>query len=226
MFLQTLLKPAAGGLATWAVSATAGGLITVPSGGPGLMFGFLAYLLVMDFGEFLFHWAQHRVPWLWSMHSLHHSDENFNVTTTARHHWAEFFLKSGTIYLAVGLLFRVNAEIIGLYTIIGFYNYFPHMNVNVGFGRWSFLLNSPRYHRLHHSCLPEHFDVNFAALLPIFDVLFRTYREPRAGECPPTGLDSHEAPQSLAEAYAWPLGRRRRSSQADPLTGNGARSTA
>jgi hypothetical protein len=31
--------------------------------------GFLLFLLVKDLGEFLFHYAQHRVPFLWAMHS-------------------------------------------------------------------------------------------------------------------------------------------------------------
>lgn len=38
----------------------------------------------------------------------------------------------------------------------------------MGLGRFCWVLNSPQYHRLHHSPSPEHFNCNFAAQLPIF----------------------------------------------------------
>jgi sterol desaturase/sphingolipid hydroxylase (fatty acid hydroxylase superfamily) len=36
------------------------------------------------------------------------------------------------------------------------------------------LLTSPQYHRIHHSLKPAHFDKNFAAWFPLWDILFRT----------------------------------------------------
>jgi sterol desaturase/sphingolipid hydroxylase (fatty acid hydroxylase superfamily) len=58
---------------------------------------------------------------------------------------------------------------------------------------------------MHHSALPEHFDCNYAALLPIYDVLGGAYRRPRAGEYPATGLDTGELPHSFVQAVIWPL---------------------
>jgi sterol desaturase/sphingolipid hydroxylase (fatty acid hydroxylase superfamily) len=77
--------------------------------------------------------------------------------------------------------------------------------VKVGYGRLSWLLNSPQYHRLHHSAQPEHFDCNYAALLPIFDLISGAYRRPLAEDYPATGLDSGEHPGSLVQAVTWPL---------------------
>jgi sterol desaturase/sphingolipid hydroxylase (fatty acid hydroxylase superfamily) len=34
----------------------------------------IAFFLVVDLGEYLFHRAQHAIPLLWALHSLHHSD--------------------------------------------------------------------------------------------------------------------------------------------------------
>lgn len=204
-FAQAVLFPAAAGLTALAVNAVGGGLIVLPSAGWELLPALLAYTLAMDFGEYVFHRAQHRFPLLWSMHSLHHSDPTLNVSTTGRHYWAENSIKVATIYLAVGLVFKVNPLVVGMYSLITFYNYFSHMNLRVGFGRWSILANSPQYHRIHHSTLPEHCNCNFAALFPIFDVVFGTYRQPRENEYPPTGLDSGEHPSGLFEAIFWPV---------------------
>ena len=140
---------------------------------------------MMDFGEYLFHRAQHRIPAMWAMHSFHHSDESLNVSTTFRHFWAEQAIKTCTIYLLIGMLFRPDAEIIAIYGVISLLNYFFHMNVCVGLGRAWFLLNSPQYHRVHHSALAIHYDKNFAALFPIFDVIFGTAYRPQAREYPP-----------------------------------------
>jgi sterol desaturase/sphingolipid hydroxylase (fatty acid hydroxylase superfamily) len=205
MFMHTAFAPAVTGLTTWAVSASFGGLIVLPSHGPGLVGGALVYFVVMDLGEYVFHRAQHRVPCLWALHSLHHSDTQFNVTTAVRHHWIEYFIKSCTIFLVIGVLFKTSPAIIGAYGIFSYYNIFVHANLNLGFGRFSFVLNSPRYHRLHHSSLPEHFNINFSGLFPIFDLIFGSYHRPRTDECPPTGLDSQSAAPSLGALFLWPL---------------------
>ena len=165
----------------------------------------LVYTIAMDLGEYLFHRAQHSIPALWAMHSFHHSDEAVNISTTPRHFWAEQAIKSVTIYLIIGLVFAPDAGVVAAYTVITLLNFFFHMNVPIGLGRGWFLLNSPQYHRIHHSSLARHHNRNFAALFPIFDVLFGTAYQPRAGEFPPTGLSDNDAPRSVIEAIVWPI---------------------
>jgi sterol desaturase/sphingolipid hydroxylase (fatty acid hydroxylase superfamily) len=180
-----------------------GGFVDLP-GDMYLVPAVVAYTIVMDFGEYVFHRAQHRIPALWAMHSFHHSDATLNISTTFRHFWAEQAIKACTIYLMVGLLFKVSPEIIAIYSAISFLNYFFHMNIRVGFGRGWFLLNSPQFHRVHHSSLSQHFDKNFAALFPMFDAIFGTVYRPHADEYPPSGLDDQDQPRSLIEAMIWP----------------------
>ena len=203
--IQALLKPAAGALTVLAVNGPGGGLVTLPAQGWGLLAGLAVYLVAMDLGEYLFHRAQHRFPWLWAMHSLHHSDEAMGVSTAIRHFWLETVIKTFTIYLVVGILFRADPRIVALYGAISAYNYFTHMNVRVGFGRWAWALNAPQYHRLHHSSRPEDRDRNFAALLPVFDVLTGVYRRPAPGDYPQTGLGDLDGPSSVLAALVWPL---------------------
>ncbi|RFU44176.1 sterol desaturase family protein [Paraburkholderia sp. DHOC27] len=203
--VQTAVVPLVSVVTVVAVNAAGGGWIKLPGTGWGLLFGALLYTFTLDLMEYLFHRAQHRFPVMWAMHSFHHSDTALNATTTNRHHWAEHGIKMLTIYLLVGVIFKINPAIVGVYAVISLYNVFPHMNLRIGFGRLSFALNSPQYHRVHHSVLPEHYDCNFAALFPVFDVMFGTYREPREGEFPPTGLDNHKRPSGLIDAMIWPV---------------------
>jgi sterol desaturase/sphingolipid hydroxylase (fatty acid hydroxylase superfamily) len=204
IFAQGLIAPVLSILTVAAVNAAGGGWVELPAAGAGFWLGFAAYALTADLMEYLFHRAQHGVPALWAMHSFHHSDAALNASTTSRHYWAEHGIKMLSIYLVTGMVFKAPPEVLGAYALLAYYNVFLHMNIRLGFGRWSFLLNSPQYHRLHHSALREHFDRNFSALFPIFDVVFGTYCPPRRGEYPPTGLDTGARPKGLMDALLWP----------------------
>jgi sterol desaturase/sphingolipid hydroxylase (fatty acid hydroxylase superfamily) len=205
----------------WLISAAVGfslvPLFTV-HGVPSLLRGrdlplwlaFPLYAVVWDLGEYLYHRAQHRIPLLWAMHSLHHSDPAMSALTTQRHFWGDQLIKSVTVWFAASLVIAPTPAIVSLYLVLSLWNFAVHSSVPFHFGRWSWLLNSSAYHRRHHSRLPEHYDSNFAALFPIWDVIAGSYHRPD-GSYPATGLD--EAPQSFAEVIAWPLVYRRMSTQ-------------
>ena len=199
--------PLAGGWATLIVNAAGGGLVKLPDAGWSLALGAFVYLVAMDAGEYAFHRAQHAIPALWAMHSLHHSDPACNVTTTTRHFWLESSIKSMTVWLAVGLMFKASPKIVAIYAVVQLYHFVLHTNLRVGFGRLGWLLNSPQYHRLHHSRDPVHFNRNFAALFPIFDLVSGGYRKPERDEYPATGLDDARTPRTLWDALEWPLAR-------------------
>jgi sterol desaturase/sphingolipid hydroxylase (fatty acid hydroxylase superfamily) len=188
---------------TRVINAAGGGLIDLAALPWGV--GAVIYVVAMDLGEYLFHRAQHRFAWMWAMHSLHHSDRALNIGTTQRHFWLEPAIKAVTIWLAVSLLFKASGPMLAIYGAISLYNFVSHANIRLGFGPLSWALNAPQYHRLHHSRDPAHFNTNFAALFPIFDLLSGAYRRPKRGEFPDTGLD--EAIASPLDLIVWPLRR-------------------
>jgi sterol desaturase/sphingolipid hydroxylase (fatty acid hydroxylase superfamily) len=200
MFSLTFLAPLIAVSETGLVNGLGGGLVDLrPMAWP---VGALIYLVAMDLGEYLFHRAQHALPWLWAMHSLHHSDRGMNFTTSQRHFWLDPAIKSVTIWLAVSLLFRADPLILTIYFVISVWHLVTHANIRLGFGAFSWVLNSPQYHRLHHSGDARHYNANFAALFPIFDVLSGSYRRPAPGEFPDTGLD--DTVTRPLELVIWP----------------------
>lgn len=160
-----------------------------------------AYILVMDLAEYLFHRAQHAIPFLWRMHSLHHSDHDMNATTTQRHFWGDPLLKALTIWPLAALIVKPTPAALAIYALISLWNVVSHAAIDLNFGKWSWLINGPAYHRRHHSSDPEHFNSNFAALFPIFDVIAGSYCRPEG--FPPTGLDHR--PRNVGEVLLWPL---------------------
>lgn len=161
----------------------------------------IAYFLIYDLAEYLFHRLQHRIPLLWAMHSLHHSDPNMSVLTTNRHFWADPLFKSITVWSAAAFIISPTPVALAVYSALGLWNFVTHSQLPIDLGRWSWVINTPAYHRRHHSALPEHYDSNFAAILPIWDVLFGDYHLPEG--FPPTGYSTR--PHSLKEQLLWPL---------------------
>ena len=150
------------------------------------------------------------MPWLWSLHTLHHSEPHMNSTSGVLHHWSVMIMRTAFVALPLGLLFKVSAPLTWIYFLSTLYVHFMHANSTLDFGRLSWLLSSPSYHRIHHSVHPEHYDRNFAFIFPIYDVVLGTYRSARPGERPATGLDDGHRPYDLLDVLAWPWRNRLR----------------
>jgi len=163
------------------------------------------YVIVFDLSEYLFHRAQHSIPLLWSMHSMHHSDPEMSVLTTNRHFWADPIFKTLTVWSAAAMVISATPLALAVYALLSFWNLLSHSNLRLNLGRWSWLINSPAYHRRHHSSVPAHFNSNFAALFPIWDVIAGSYHRPDG--FPPTGLELR--PRSVAQLLIWPIYYRR-----------------
>ena len=165
--------------------------------------GTLLSLLIFDFFYYWYHRSEHKYPWLWAIHKLHHLDPGINVSTNLRHHWLEDVGRIPMITIPMAILFDLSPRVGGA---IGFafsaWTYFIHANLKVSLGRLSWLVDGPQLHRIHHSKLAQHYDRNFAAFFPIWDVIFGTYYHPGRGEFPPTGVIDEPQVTTLREA-AW-----------------------
>ena len=85
------------------------------------------------------------------------------------------------------------------------WTFFIHANLRLELGPFSWILAGPQVHRIHHSKMLQHFDQNFAAFFPIWDVLFHTYHHPQRGEFPPTGVRDERDVDRLVEAVLLPF---------------------
>jgi sterol desaturase/sphingolipid hydroxylase (fatty acid hydroxylase superfamily) len=167
---------------------------------------FVGYLLVYDLLYYWLHRAQHRFDALWAIHKLHHTDSQVNVTTTLRVHWLEEVLKAVLIIFPVSLLFDAPPAAQGwLAGILGLWLFFIHLNMRISFGPLSWLLTSPAAHRIHHSLDHQQSNSNFAAIFPVWDILFGTFTWPRRDQWPRTGVAGEHAP-GFWEANVSPFG--------------------
>lgn len=155
--------------------------------------------MIADLTFYWFHRAQHAVPWLWRLHAVHHSIRDMNAFN-AYHHVSEEFV-AVALRLAPLAWLNIHAEgaalVSALFTMQVTAIHSP-TTLHAGPLRW--LLADNRFHRIHHSLRPEHFDRNFAANFAFWDVLFGTAYFPRPDEWPDVGLAEVDEPQTV---LAW-----------------------
>ncbi|MBR9828109.1 MAG: sterol desaturase family protein [Oceanospirillales bacterium] len=168
---------------------------------PGWMASGLA-LVLLDGAIWLQHWLSHRVPLLWRLHRVHHTDPELDVTTALRFHPLEIGLS--LLYKAsfVVLLGVPVAAVVLFELLLNASALFTHANICIPRSldrrlRWLFC--TPDMHRIHHSVIPEETNSNYGFCLSIWDRLFATYRQqPQVGvESMQLGLREFTDPDQL-----------------------------
>ncbi len=140
---------------------------------------FMVYLLILDFFAYWLHRLQHRFPWWWALHSLHHSQRQMSFWSDDRNHLLDDVLIDGLFALMALLIGVPPAQFITIVVATRVIESLSHANLRLSFGRiGEYLLVSPRFHRMHHAIGVGHEGMykgcNFAVLFPIWDKLFGT----------------------------------------------------
>lgn len=143
------------------------------------MASFLIHLLLLDLVDYWVHRGQHRLGWWWALHAVHHSQRQMTFWSDNRNHLLDDLLRDA-IVAAVAVVAGVAPEQFMLLTVVSrVLQSVQHANLR---WRWGSvgerLLVSPSYHRRHHA-IDGGFDrtaygCNFAVLVPVWDLLFRT----------------------------------------------------
>jgi sterol desaturase/sphingolipid hydroxylase (fatty acid hydroxylase superfamily) len=156
-------------------------------------------VVAMDGANWLAHYADHRLGFLWRFHALHHSQEELSVLTSFRAH--PLMHTTGFILAAVPVVALMPTRaiapvVITIYVCVGT---LQHANLRWTFGPAGRVLVSPAYHRLHHARDTQ--QVNLGVVLTIWDALAGRARFPARSEASGrTGLDGRPVPVEQDEA--------------------------
>lgn len=138
----------------------------------------LLTFLLLDFWRYWEHRVFHRVPWLWRLHLIHHSDTQIDVTTSERHHPLEFLVGTAIMMGLIAAL-GLPALGVGLYllaaTVVALYSH-ANLRLHPALDRplRPFVV-TPSVHAFHHSDLQAQTDSNFGSVLTLWDRFFGTY---------------------------------------------------
>jgi len=177
----------AAGLSTaWWVNQQQFGLL--PWLDTGWWASLLVVFLVLGLEDYVTLRLMHAVPFLWRLHAVHHSDTEFDLTTTYRNHPLAALI---LLLLRLPVIAALGAPVSVLMAYEALrivQNLYSHSNTRLPESLERYLrlvLVTPDFHRTHHRSTRAFTDSNFSAILPWFDYLFGSYRR-----CP---FDSHAA---------------------------------
>ncbi|NNE56525.1 MAG: sterol desaturase family protein [Hellea sp.] len=174
---------------------------------------FIIALLILDLFIYLQHVLTHKIPILWRLHKVHHSDRDIDASTALRFHPGEIVLSmlyKCAIVLALGptafavLIFEI---------VLNGSAMFNHSNLKLPKKidkLLRFLIVTPDMHRVHHSVIQTETDSNYGFNLSLWDFIFNTYRaQPAKGHQNMTiGLSEYQSqkPASLFWSLKLPIG--------------------
>ena len=134
-------------------------------------------IVLLDYTLWWWHWANHRVPFFWRFHLVHHADRDLDTSTALRFHFGELML-SIPIRAAQMIIIGVDRQTLWLWQTILFGSIlFHHSNVRLPLGLERVLVHivvTPRMHGIHHSDRLNETNSNWSSLLSWWDYLHRT----------------------------------------------------
>ena len=174
-----------------------------PYGVAGCALEAIIILAVSDFLIYCRHRAEHK--WFWPIHAVHHAPTELHAANDIGHPaqvWPHLFFVSLPLSL-VQYDHPVTPAMVGF--IVMLLSYLIHSPIDVHFGPLRKLLVDNRFHRIHHSIEPRHFDRNFGICFSVWDRLFGTAYDPAPDEWPKVGISDVPAPRDLSDYLLMPV---------------------
>lgn len=145
----------------------------------GTVASILISFFVLDFfGGWLVHITEHKIPFLWRFHVIHHADNNVDVTTGLRHHPVESILRGVFFFMGIVVSGAPMYAVMIFQTILIIATAFTHANISLP--KWldksiSYIMVSPNMHKVHHHFKQPFTDSNYGAILSIWDRFLGTF---------------------------------------------------
>lgn len=151
-------------------------------------------LAVLDLVIYFQHHLMHRMPLLWRLHRVHHTDVALDVSSGIRFHPIEILLSMALKIVVVLVLGATPAVVLAFEIILSTLSLFTHANLAIPSNwerrlRWVFV--TPDMHRIHHSVDRREHASNFCFHVSWWDRMFGTY-------CAAPAAPQHSMPLGLA----------------------------
>jgi len=135
--------------------------------------------LILDYGNYLWHVLNHRVPLLWRFHVVHHTDLDLDTTTALRFHFGEMI---GSVFfrgLFVLLSGATAKEVLAYELVFEAATQFHHSNMKLPAVTETYLnklIVTPRMHGIHHSINKDETDSNYSVIFSFWDRMHQTFK--------------------------------------------------
>ncbi|MFA6236342.1 MAG: sterol desaturase family protein [Bacteriovorax sp.] len=173
--------------------------------------------IVLDYGTYWWHVANHKIKFFWRFHQVHHADKDMDSTTALRFHFGELVM-SAFVRILLIFVFGLSPEILIIYDLLltGF-AIFHHSNLRLPVAldkTLSLLIVTPLYHQTHHSFFQSETDSNYAGIFSVWDKIHNSFSALLNPKAITIGLPSLEQSESSLlklikmpadKIQAWPI---------------------
>jgi sterol desaturase/sphingolipid hydroxylase (fatty acid hydroxylase superfamily) len=163
---------------------------------------FILSFLFLDFINYLQHRLHHKIPFLWKLHRLHHSDQHMDAFTTILHHPLEI-VSAFILTVSFAVIFDVPVIVLVVYALVsGLHSGFTHTKKMLPdhLDRYiRYVLITPNTHRVHHSLNMNEGNSNFGIVFIFWDMLFNTLTlKPKSSLIElPLGIGKSQQPKNI-----------------------------
>lgn len=177
----------------------------------------IQFVVVVAAEDFLVYWRhrfEHKA--FWHVHAVHHAPTELFGANDLGHPLQAVF---GLIFVSFPLSliqFSGPATPAAVSAVVLLLSYYIHSPIDVHFGPLRKVLVDNRFHRIHHSIEPRHFDKNFGVCFSLWDRWFGTAYDPAPDEWPDVGLVDIPAPRTITDYLMLPFRRPAKQHAGDP----------
>lgn len=144
---------------------------------PFIWWSWLLLLFADDFCYYWFHRVSHESRFFWASHVVHHSSQQYNLSTALRQTWSGSFY-SFVFWIPLVLIGFHPVMILVQMSISLLYQYWIHTEFITKLPNFlEAILNTPSHHRVHHASNPQYLDRNYAGIFIIWDRMFGSFEE-------------------------------------------------
>ena len=160
--------------------------------------------LLLDYANYIWHILNHKVPFLWRFHLVHHTDIDLDLTTAIRFHAGE--MVTSVFFRGLAVLIIGAPPILVLVYEIFFEaaTQFHHSNWKLPV-RFERILNklfvTPRMHGIHHSVIRNETDSNYSVIFTFWDRIHGSINLHIAQKDVITGVPVYANPKELTIGY-------------------------
>lgn len=166
---------------------------------------FIEVLFVADLTQYWGHRVMHENPRLWRFHAVHHCPAEMDWLSGSRIHFFEVLAIRALVITPVYLLGFAESAINAYVVWVGIQGVLIHSNTRLPFGGLEYLFVTPHFHHWHHAADAEAIDKNYAANLPVLDMLFGTYVGNRGRWPERYGVVGKELPKGFFGQLLYPF---------------------
>lgn len=150
---------------------------------------YLVWLVLFVLYDFCYYWNHrlgHEMNILWAAHVVHHSSEEYNLTTALRQTGSGFL--SFFFYLPLALLGFEPHMVLTVGALNLIYQFWVHTQFVGKLGWYEKFFVTPSNHRGHHAQNTIYIDKNYGGVFIIWDRIFASYQEEDEQDKPIFGI--------------------------------------